>query len=116
MNRHPLIRQRAPESAKWTRRRKVRFQRPFPGSMGSAAVEANVSSFFVNLKWSGAPLWRQKKFWHPIETFAPESSPFDIAVMKPSGWFLAALLGFAASRNRFLLTYRAMKHANFHLE
>ena len=82
MNRHPLIRHRSAGSAKWPRWRRVQFQRPFARSMGSAACEAIVSSFFVNFSRAGAALWRRKIFWHPVETVASKSSPFDIAVMK----------------------------------
>jgi hypothetical protein len=48
-NRHPDIRQRTALSAKWPRWRKIQFQRPFPGSMGSAALEAIVSGFLAQI-------------------------------------------------------------------
>jgi hypothetical protein len=49
MNRHPDIRQRTALSAKSLRWRRVEFLRPFPGSMGSAPLEAIVSSFFEQI-------------------------------------------------------------------
>ncbi|MGO9515514.1 MAG: hypothetical protein ACLPND_00565 [Candidatus Korobacteraceae bacterium] len=54
MNRHPDIRQRTAESAKWTRWRRIRLQRSFSRSMGSAASEAIVSGYFEQISTGAA--------------------------------------------------------------
>jgi hypothetical protein len=87
MHRHPDLRQCTAESAKWARWRRVRFQRPFSRSMGSAAFKAIVSGFLSKSPTAGAHCYGVRNcFHHPIETIAPESSPFDISVMKPLAW------------------------------
>jgi hypothetical protein len=56
MNHHPGIRQRTAPSGKWPRWRRVQFQRPFSGLMGSAALEAIVSNFLeqISSEWRAA--------------------------------------------------------------
>jgi hypothetical protein len=78
MNRHPDIRQRTALSAKSLRWRRVEFLRPFPGSMGSAPLEAIVSSFLNKFRPESRAAMMSEKYWYSIETIVPDSSPFDI--------------------------------------
>jgi hypothetical protein len=83
MDRHPEIRQRTAESAKWPRWRTVQFQRPLARSMGSAACEAIVSGFLNNLQPERRNAMASENISPSRETITSESSPFDISVMKP---------------------------------
>jgi len=55
--------------------------------MGSAEFDAIVSVFFLQISTGAARCHAVRNcFRYFIETIAPESSPFDISVMKPLGW------------------------------